>query len=58
MTKTITFNQQEYSALSDLIQQKLDALCETITKNDDDLDDYEKDIRNYITYDLFTKIRQ
>ena len=54
---TITFNQQEYYALVDLIQQKLDTLCDTIRKDDYNLDEYEKDIRNYTTYDLFAKIK-
>ena len=54
---TITFNQDEYCALVDLIQQKLDTLCDTIRKDDYNLDEYEKDIRNYTTYDLFTKIK-
>ena len=54
---TITFNQDEYYALVDLIQQKLDVLCDTISKDDYNLDEYEKDIRNYTTYDLFTKIK-
>lgn len=54
---TITFNQDEYYALVDLIQQKLDVLCDTIRKDDYNLDEYEKDIRNYTTYDLFTKIK-
>ena len=54
---TITFNQDEYYALVDLIQQKLDTLCDTIRKDDYNLDEYEKDIRNYTTYDLFTKIK-
>ena len=54
---TITFNQQEYYALVDLIQQKLDTLCDTIRKDDYNLDEHEKDIRNYTTYDLFTKIK-
>ena len=54
---TITFNQDEYYALVDLIQQKLDVLCETIRKDDYNLDEYEKDIRNYTTYDLFAKIK-
>ena len=54
---TITFNQDEYYALVDLIQQKLDTLCDTIRKDDYNLDEYEKDIRNYTTYDLFAKIK-
>ena len=54
---TITFNQQEYYALVYLIQQKLDVLCDTIRKDDYNLDEYEKDIRNYTTYDLFAKIK-
>ena len=54
---TITFNQDEYYALVDLIQQKLDVLCERIRKDDYNLDEYEKDIRKYTTYDLFSKIK-
>lgn len=56
---TITFNQEEYYALRDLIEHKLDKLCDMIRKDDNNLGlltEHEKDIRNYTTYDLFMKI--
>ena len=55
---TITFNQDEYYALVDLIQQKLDVLCDTIRKDDYNLDEYESNIKNYTTYDLHVKLSE
>ena len=41
-----------------MVDDRLDSLKATIEKNSDVISDEEKDIRNYSTYDLFTKLQE
>ena len=41
-----------------MIKERLSKLEKTITKNSDKLDEHEKDIKNYTTYDLYTKLME
>ena len=57
MTKLI-LEQHEFDVLKVMIKERLSKLEATITKNSDKLDEYERDIRNYTTYDLHRKLME
>jgi|LULT01.1.fsa_nt_gb Na+/phosphate symporter len=52
----LTLTQSEYVVLKDIIEKRLEKIRETIQRNKDDLDEYERDIKNYTTYDLNHKL--
>ena len=57
MTK-LTLEQHEFDVLKGMIRERLNSLKETIAKNSDKLDAYEKDITNYTTYDIHAKLME
>ena len=57
MTK-LTLEQHEFIVLKEMIAERLSKLEATISKNSDNLDEYESDIRNYTTYDLHRKLSE
>ena len=54
----LTLEQHEFDVLKALSIERLSKLEKTITKNSDKLDEHEKDIKNYTTYDLYTKLME
>ena len=52
----ITLEQHEYDVLKAIIDDRLNSLKKNITKHSDSLDKYERDIKNYTTYDLHCKL--
>ena len=52
----LTLTQSEYVVLKEIIENRLEKIKETIQRNKDDLDEYERDIKNYTTYDLNHKL--
>ena len=58
MTHTLTLERHEFLILKSMVVDRLDSLKATIEKNKDVISDEEKDIRNYSTYDLFTKLQE
>ena len=54
----LTLEQHEFDVLKALIKERLSKLEKTITKNSYKLDEHEKDIKNYTTYDLYTKLME
>ena len=54
----LTLEQHEFDVLKALSKERLSKLERTITKNSDKLDEHEKDIKNYTTYDLYTKLME
>ena len=56
MTK-LTLEQHEFDVLKEIISERLSKIRRSISLNDD-LDAYEKDIRNYTTYDLHAKLME
>ena len=58
MTHTLTLERHEFLILKSMGDDRLDSLKATIEKNSDVISDEEKDIRNYSTYDLFTKLQE
>ena len=57
MTK-LTLEQHEFDVLKGMIRERLSKLEETIAKNSDTLDEYERDIKNYTTYDIHAKLME
>ena len=52
----LTLTQSEYVVLKEIIEKRLEKLKETIDKNYTELDEYERDIKNYTTYELNHKL--
>jgi len=57
MTK-LTLEQHEFDVLKAMIADRLNSLKKNIAKHSDNLDAYESDIKNYTTYDLYTKLME
>ena len=55
MTK-LTLEQHEFNALKEIIDERLTQLKCTIKRHSGNLDEYERDIKNYKTYDLHCKL--
>ena len=56
--KKLTLTQSEFIVIREVFAERLLTLRETITKNSDKLDQYERDIRNYTTYDIHCKLME
>ena len=54
----LTLNQSEFIVLKEIIAERLSKLEATISKNSDKLDEYERDIKNYTTYDIHRKLME
>ena len=54
----LTLEQHEFDVLKEMIRERLSKLEATITKNSDNLDQYESDIKNYTTYDIHAKLME
>ena len=52
----LTLNQSEFDVLKGIIDDRLNTLKKNIARHSDNLDEYEKDITNYTTYDIHAKI--
>ena len=57
MTK-LTLNQSEFDVLKGIIDDRLNSLKKNLVKHSDNLDEYERDIRNYTTYDIHCKLME
>ena len=53
----LTLEQHEFDVLKEIISERLSKIRRSISLNDN-LDAYEKDIRNYTTYDLHCKLSE
>ena len=56
--KKLTLEQHEFDVIREIMAERLCKLRETIEKNSDKLDQYERDIRNYTTYDIHCKLME
>ena len=54
--KKLKLEKHEFEIVRQVFADRLLSLRETIKKNSDKLDEYERDIRNYTTYDIFCKL--
>ena len=57
MTK-LTLEQHEFDVLKAVIKERLSKIEASIIKNSDKLDEYESNIQNYTTYDLYNKLME
>ena len=56
--KKLSLEQHEFDVIREVFAERLLSLRETIEKNGDKLDQYERDIRNYTTYDIHRKLME
>ena len=54
----LTLNQSEFIVLKVIIDDRLNTLKKNLAKHSDNLDEYERDIKNYTTYDLHRKLTE
>ena len=54
----LTLNQSEFIVLKGIIDDRLNTLKKNLVKYSDNLDEYERDIKNYTTYDLHRKLQE
>ena len=54
----LTLNQSEFDVLKGIIDDRLNSLKKNLVKHSDNLDEYERDIRNYTTYDIHCKLME
>ena len=56
--KKLSLEQHEFDVLKEMITERLTSLKATIKRQSDKLDEYERDIRNYTTYDIHCKLME
>ena len=56
--KKLSLEQHEFDVLKSMIKERLSKLEKTLSKNSDNLDEYESDIKNYTTYDIHRKLME
>ena len=56
--KKLTLEQHEFDIIREVFAERLLSLRETIEKQGNKLDAYERDIRNYTTYDIHCKLME
>ena len=56
--KKLSLEQHEFDVIREIMAERLCKLRESIERNDDKLDAYERDIRNYTTYDIYCKLME
>ena len=54
----LTLNQSEFIVLKGIIDDRLNTLKKNLAKHSDNLDEYERDIKNYTTYDIHRKLME
>ena len=57
MTK-LTLEQHEFDVLKEMVDERYQKLLSILSNKKSVLDDYEKDITNYTTYDLHVKLME
>ncbi len=56
--KKLTLEQHEFDVIREVFAERLLKLRENLLKHSNDLDVYERDIRNYTTYDIHCKLME
>ena len=54
--KKLSLEQHEFDVIREIMAERLCKLRETIENQGNKLDEYERDIRNYTTYDIHCKL--
>ena len=58
MMTTLTLEQHEFDVLKEMVDERYQKLLSILSNKKSVLDDYEKDIKNYTTYDLHVKLME
>ena len=56
--KKLSLEQHEFDVIRSIMAERLCKIRETIEKQGNKLDAYERDIRNYTTYDIHCKLME
>ena len=56
--KKLSLEQHEFDVIRSIMAERLCRIRETIEKQGNKLDEYERDIRNYTTYDIHCKLME
>ena len=56
--KKLSLEQHEFDVIREIMAERLCRIRETIEKQGNKLDAYERDIRNYTTYDIHCKLME
>ena len=54
----LTLEQHELTIIKAMIRERLNSIQKNIDKHSDKLDEYERDIKNYTTYDIHRKLME
>ena len=54
----LTLEQHELLVLKEMVDERYQNLLSILSKNNSVLDEYERDIKNYTTYDLHVKLSE
>ena len=54
----LTLEQHEFDVLKEMVSERYDKLVSILEKQNNVLDEYERDIKNYTTYDLHAKLME
>ena len=57
MTK-LTLQKHEFDVLKEMVDERYQKLLSLLSNKKSVLDEYERDIKNYTTYDLYTKLME
>ena len=54
----LTLEQHEFDVLKEMVDERYQKLLSILSNKKSVLNDYETDIKNYTTYDLYTKLME
>ena len=54
----LTLEQHEFDVLKEMVDERYQKLLSILSNKKSVLNDYEKDIKNYTTYDLYNKLME
>ena len=54
----LTLEQHEFDVLKEMVSERYDKLVSILEKQNNVLDEYERNIKNYTTYDLYVKLME
>ena len=54
----LTLEQHEFNVLKEMVDERYQNLLSILSKQNSVLDEYERDIKNYTTYDLHVKLSE
>tara|TARA_R100000008_G_scaffold77256_1_gene57583 strand:- start:477 stop:653 length:177 start_codon:yes stop_codon:yes gene_type:complete len=54
----LTLEQHEFDVLKEMVSERYDKLVSILEKQNNVLDEYERDIKNYTTYTIHAKLME